>query len=231
MTTQEFKDLATSIQDLLDPNAPTTDPEEADTAVFYSISNAQRGLVGVSFGGFLIKKVVDALAAQFPKLETYATLSPLPGFTKWLQDVWRNTADGEQPFHPSEQKTMAGVDVGADPRAWLSRVVNETAWLENPELEKVVRPVLMRLAATYLVHERRVEGGAVDAVAHFHLSNGARLHRLNWAGDISDKGLEQSAGIMANYLYDDREIEANHEAYRSRGAVATGGAVRALLKD
>jgi malonyl-CoA decarboxylase len=226
-----LKDLATSIQDLLDPNAPTTDPDDADTAVFYSISNAQRGLVGVSFGGFLIKRVVDALAVQFPRIETYATLSPLPGFTRWLHDTWGKTADAEQPFHPSEQKRLTSVDVGPDPTAWLLRVVSEKAWLEEPDLEKAVRPILMRLAAFYLVRERTAKGGALDAVAHFHLSNGARLHRVNWAGDITEKGLEQSAGIMANYLYDDRHIERNHEAYRSRGTVATSGAVRALLKD
>jgi len=232
------RNLAASIQDLLDPNAPTTEPDNADTAIFYSISNAQRGLVGVSFGGFLIKRVVDALATEFPKLKTYATLSPLPGYIPWLREVWAK--DGGigaseipdvQLFQPSEQKRIARLDVEQDPREWLLSVVTDNTWLDHPDLENAVRPILLRLAAEYLVRERREDGGALDPVANFHLSNGASLHRLNWAGDISEKGLEQSAGIMANYLYDDRKIEENHEAYRSRGTVASSVSVRTLLKD
>jgi malonyl-CoA decarboxylase len=232
------RNLAASIQELLDPNSPTTDPDDADTAIFYSISNAQRGLVGVSFGGFLIKRVVDALAVEFPGLKTYATLSPLTGFINWLVNSWGKDQDavasedsGERLFHPSEQKRIVRLAVGADRRGWFLKAVCENAWLDHPDLEKVVRPILLRLAAEYLTRERREEGGALDLVAHFHLSNGASLHRLNWAADISEKGLEQSAGIMANYLYDYREIEENHEAYRSRGRVAASQAVRALLKD
>jgi malonyl-CoA decarboxylase len=90
--------------------------------------------------------------------------------------------------------------------------------------------VLLRLAARYLVDERRANGAALDPVAHFHLSNGARLERLNWAGDLSEKGLAQSVGIMANYLYDGRKIEANYEAYRGEGRVVTGAPIRALMK-
>jgi malonyl-CoA decarboxylase len=230
--------LVASIQDLLDPNAPTTDPADADTAIFYSISNAQRGLVGVSFGGFLIKRVVDELAAEFPNLETYATLSPLPGFTRWLQDGWGEPLDASQSDEgldrillPSEQKRLARLQIGPDVRDWLLRVIIENAWLGNSDLEKAVRPILLRLAAHYLMNERRQEGGALDPVAHFHLSNGASLHRLNWAADISERGLEQSAGIMANYLYDYRKIEENHEAYRSRDNVVASSAVETLLRD
>ena len=222
------KDVATNIQELLDPSAPTTNPNEADTAIFYSISNAQPGLAGVSFGGFLIKRVVDVLAAEFPRLKTFATLSPVPGFAHWLKETWG--ASPEEGFLPSEIKRLARVSSDPDFRSWLLDVVAGSAWLEHPDVKKAIRPVLLRLAVRYLVEERRQSGAALDPVAHFHLSNGARLDRLNWAGDLSEKGLAQSVGIMANYLYDGRKIEANYEAYRGEGRVVTGPSIRALMK-
>ena len=222
------KELSGKIQELLDPGAPAQDPTEANTAIFYSISNAQPGLAGVSFGGFLIKRVVTELVREFPGLKTFSTLSPLPGFRGWLLDA---LSKSEVFVHPRGEKRLRGFLDGEDPAGWLAGVVDGRLWLEDPDVEKVVRPILMGLAAQYLIGEKRLGGGARDPVAHFHLSNGARIERLNWAGDLSERGLDQSAGIMVNYRYDQKNIEANHESYRGTGEVVCTAQVRGLLKD
>lgn len=219
--------LAGNIQTLLDPKAPQMDPQEADTAIFYSISSAQKGLAGVSFGGFLIKRVVDQLAREFPDLKAFSTLSPLPGFLPWLLD---RLAQDDSILLPGEEKQLQGLSGSAHPGAWLSRILGSGEWVGAEALEGLLRPLLLRLCARYLLQEKRGDRVAVDPVAHFHLSNGARVERLNWMADGSNKGLGQSAGIMANYLYDIRRIEENHEAYRGQGRVAASAGVRRLLK-
>jgi len=219
--------LADNIQDLLDAGAPVGDPHRADTAIFYSISNAQKGLVGVSFGGFLIKRVVDLLMQEFPRLKTFSTLSPLPGFLNW---VGTELEGGDGLLLPAEHRRIQRGIHGGEPLSWLGGQLKSAAWVGEDETEELLRPILMRLAARYLLEERRPEGAARDPVAHFHLSNGARVERLNWAGDLSDRGLSQSAGVMVNYLYDVRRIEENHEAYRGGQRVAASPAVRGLLK-
>jgi malonyl-CoA decarboxylase len=215
--------LATNIQDLLDPFAAALNPSEADTAIFYAISNAQRGLVGISFGGFLIKQVVDELAQEFPGLRTFASLSPLPGFLPWLKE-------SECPLLPSEVEKLKPLMGGRPLCDWLADILTGVEWFQDNERERTLRPILLRLAAYYLTKAKRPEGGAVDPVANFHLRNGARLERLNWAADLSERGLAQYAGIMANYLYDARKIESNHEAYQTRGRVMSSKAVKGLLK-
>jgi malonyl-CoA decarboxylase len=219
--------MADNIQELLDPNAPVGDPGIADTAIFYSISNAQKGLAGVSFGGFLIKRVVDELAREFSGIGTFATLSPLPGFRRWLEGILPRD---EALFVPSDLKRIGKWASEGEARVWFGGVLTDSIWLEDGGVEKAVRPLLLRLAARYLTREERAEGGALDSVARFHLSNGARVERLIWGGDRSEKGLAQSAGIMVNYLYDSRKIEENHEAYKGLGEVAVSSSVRNLLK-
>ena len=219
--------LADNIQDLLNPEGPQTDPEEADSAIFYSISNAQRGLAGISFGGFLIKRVVDRLAREFPNLTTFSTLSPLPGFLPWLLETL--FAEGDL-LAPGEEKKLREASGGRAPRAWLSGLLESGGWMGDQEMEDHLKAPLLRLAARYVLQEKRRDGGALDPVAHFHLSNGARVQRLNWMADRSDKGLGQSGGIMANYLYDAPRIEENHEAYHGKGDVAASPGVRRLLK-
>jgi len=219
--------LAGNIQELLDPGAPVGDPSEADTAVFYSISNAQAGLAGVSFGGFLIKRVVDELARELGGLKTFATLSPLPGFRRWLGTA---LSGGRELVRPSETKRLRHWVGDEEAMGWLAGVMDEAPWRKDEKLEAAVEPVIMRLAARYLTEERREGGGALDPVAHFHLSNGARVERLNWAADTSPRGMAQSLGVMANYLYRTKTIEDNHEAYRGRGEVVISSAVRGLLK-
>lgn len=214
------EDMARDVHSLLDETAPQGDPNAADTAIFYSISNAQPGLAGVSFGNFLIKQVVADLAAELPNVKTFATLSPVPGFLGWLAA----RIDAEPSLlTPAESKVLAGLaGVDAGPIALL-RFFERPDWSGNSSLAEALRPMVLRLCARCLLER----GG--DLAAHFHLANGARIERINWLADRSPRGLEHSAGIMVNYLYDQAQIEANHEAYRGGGKVAASPAVRALL--
>ena len=221
--------IAGNIETLLDEAAPMGNPQTADTAIFYSISNCQRGLVGISFGDFLIKRVVDALAAELPRLKTFATLSPLPAFRAWL------AAEAERGplLLPNEAKAVEAVSAGMDLAGAddaLLRLLDRPEWVDDLRIAAALREPLLRLAARYLLHARTPSGRALDPVAHFHLSNGARVEQLDWLGDRSPKGLQQSAGLMVNYLYRLGDIEANHEAYRDEGRVAASSTVRGLAR-
>jgi len=166
--------------------------DRARTAVFYSISNTQRGLGGISFGSFLIKQVVEELRRELPKLDNFVTLSPVPGFVPWL-------------------KQASDVPVTDEDRALLENL-DKPDWFEDAELAGQLRSVLEPLAAYYFLKARTAKGRLIDSVARFHLGNGARLERIDWLGDLSPKGLRESAGIMVNYLYRLEDIERNHEA-------------------
>ena len=224
--------LAESVQRLLDQKAPVLDPGTADTAVFYSINNCQRGLDGIAFGNFLIKRVVDVLSAELRGLKNFATLSPIPGFCRWLAER-ENAADDQLLTEPEAValRKIAGVPLATHGTAALSLLMARRGWPKDPGIAAALEPVLMRLCARYLV----AEGGrnpkrARDTVTHFHLSNGARVERINWLGDVSAKGMRESAGLMVNYLYDPAKIEDQHEAYAGEGKRASAPAVRKLLK-
>jgi len=226
------KGIADNVQALLDLKREVLeDATEADTAIFYSISNAQRGLDGISFGNFLIKRVVDDLAGDFKHLKTFATLSPIPGFRTWLE---QEISQGTEPLLlPGEQDALekalaeeAGPDAAQDA---FKVLCDHSLWRHKPDLQEAVRPVLTRLGARYLVRAKR-QNKARDRVAHFHLSNGARIERINWLGDSSAKGLRESSGMMVNYLYRSGDIEKNHEAYRGEGKIRTSNAIKSLLK-
>lgn len=219
--------MASNIQALLDETAPIGDPQEADTAIFYSISNCQRGLVGISFGDFLIKRVVDALAAELPRLKTFATLSPLPGFRKWLA----TEAEHGSLLLPSETRAVQSLATmrDASPERELLALIDTPRWADDARTAAVLREPLMRLAAQYLLQAQGRSGRALDPVAHFHLTNGARVERLNWLGDRSANGMQQSAGTMVNYAYRLDDIESNHAAYQEGGRAAAPS-VRALLR-
>ncbi|QQS13989.1 MAG: malonyl-CoA decarboxylase [Rhodospirillales bacterium] len=188
---------------------------DATTAVFYSISNCQDGLRGISFGNFLIKQVVEDLRRELPRLTHFATLSPAPGFAAWLK---RERA---------RKKPAAPVARAADALA----VLDDPAWIDDPAKVAAARATLTPLAAHYFLRARSLGGRPVDPVARFHLGNGARLERLLPGADLSANGLRQSHGLMVNYLYKLDEIEANHEAYAARGVVAASPAVRKLAPD
>jgi malonyl-CoA decarboxylase len=204
-----------SIHSVLD-EAPKTDgiADKPTTAVFYSISNCQEGLRGISFGNFLIKQVVEDLVKERSSLKTFVTLSPVPRFAQWLE---------EQPA--GEDNTL----ITAMDRGRLA-VLDDPAWADDPAQAETVKPTLMRLAAHYFLNEKTAEGRPIDPVARFHLGNGARLERINWLGDTSAKGLREAHGLMVNYRYELRDIEKNHEAYENDGTVASSKQVTALLK-
>ena len=184
--------------------------ERARTAVFYSISNTQRGLGGISFGSFLIKQVVEELRRELPKLDNFVTLSPVPGFMQWLKQA------NDVPVSDEDRPLLENLD--------------KPDWFSDAELEPQLRAVLEPLAAHYFLKARTPKGRLIDSVARFHLGNGARLERINWLGDVSQKGLRESAGIMVNYLYRLEDIEKNHEAYANQGEVIASSAVKKLLK-
>ena len=223
--------MADNVQVLLDEHAPEGDPGKADTAIFYSISNAQPGLAKVSFGDFLIKQVVDELRAELPNLKTFATLSPVPGFGAWLDD--QLGAADEPPWDQARDATLvavAGTGNGTgNGREALRALLARKDWHQDEAAVTAMRPVLENLAARYLLTEKRGQR-ALDPVQNFHLSNGARLERINWLGDTSRNGLKGAAGFMVNYLYKLGDIEQNHEAYRGRGKITAAASVRRMLK-
>ena len=221
--------MSSNIQDLLDEQAPVVDPAKADSAIFYSISNCQRGLAGISFGNFLIKRVVDRLSHEHRRLKTYATLSPIPGFLTWLDD---RLAEGEPGLLlPAEHKALKAAGNGTyGAKGTLKTLLKQPDWHRNDVAVKAMRSPLTRLCAHYLAREKRRGGDtALDPVAHFHLTNGARMERLNWLGDTSENGLRQSAGLMINYLYGLSDIDDNHEAYTAKGQANASSAIRGLL--
>lgn len=213
--------MAGNVQLLLDADAPILAPDRADTAIFYSISNTQKGLAGISLGDFLIKRVVDVLMAELPNLKNFATLSPLPGLRRWLDA--RIEAGEPGLLRPDEYRKI-GVDDEAEAVQALSR-----ALAEGGEALQRFEEILTRLAARYLVLEKRNDRPS-DPVARFHLANGARIERLNWAADLSRNGQDQSAGIMVNYLYRLDHIRSNHDNFVGTGAIATSSAIRGLIR-
>lgn len=220
--------ISESITPLLDESAAPADLAKATTAIFYSISNTQTGLRGVSFGNSLIKHVVETLKAEFPRLRTFATLSPIPGFRAWLAKHAGAVLDklGDKPraelgralgVEPQSAKDMAAHLIGAADKA-----------LEL-DAKSPVRQVLLQCAAHYLGRELQ-DGKPMDAVARFHLGNGARVERLNWAGDPSHKGIKQSFGLMVNYLYDLKRID-KHRTQLAQGQVPMSGEIEGLCPD
>ena len=232
--------MSDSVQRLLDEKAPILDPKAADTAVFYSINNCQRGLDGISFGNFLIKRVVGLLSDEFRNLKAFCTLSPIPGFRRWLDGA---LAAGALPLTEEERRALlaaappapegaAAADPGDDALDALRRLIARRGWSREESAVKVLEPLLTRLCARYLVREEAPgrPGRARDPVAHFHLSNGARIERLNWRGDISDNGMRLALGLMVNYLYDPDRIEENHEGYVGEGRRAVSASLKRLAK-
>ena len=193
------KGISKNVLNLLDIESTVGNPEEADTAIFYSISNCQAGLAGVSFGNFLIKRVVADLVEKHPNLKTFSTLSPIPKFMKW--------ANSES----------VSIDLSDEERDAIN-ITNKAAQDEQLELPENIKEILIKLCARYLLTAKRGDQ-AYDRVSHFHLSNGALIERINWGGDLTPAGMSQSAGIMVNYLYDLSSIEKNHELYTGHGEI------------
>ncbi len=222
------KGLAGSVQGLLDEKAPLLDPRVADTAIFYSISNCQQGLAGISFGNFLIKRVVEELSGEFRNLRTFATLSPVPGFRAWLNDK----VAAEEPGLVSDEESASLCSAMPAPsgRQALAAILAKRGWWREPGLRKTAEPVLTRLCARYLLLESNGGKRARDPVAHFHMSNGARLERINILGDTSEKGAKEGATLMVNYLYDPAKIEDWHEDYAGEGKRNASTVVRRMAR-
>ncbi len=215
--------ISSSITPLLDEAAAPADLAKATTAIFYSISNTQTGLRGVSFGDSLIKHVVETLTEEFPRLRTFATLSPIPGFRGWLA---KHAAPMLERLD-DKRRAELGRAVGFEP----PQAAHLLTALEKPldlDARSPVRQMLLECAAHYLAREL-AEGKPVDPVARFHLGNGARVERLNWGGDPSTKGLKQSYGLMVNYLYDLKRID-KHRSMLAQGKVPASGDIDSLCK-
>ncbi|MBC7624448.1 MAG: malonyl-CoA decarboxylase family protein [Aeromicrobium sp.] len=211
--------MAAEIGPLIDTHAAPGDAAGFQTAVFYSISNCQPGLRGVSLGNFLIKQVVDTLSQEFPRIREFCTLSPIPGFREWLKDrVTRGFAPADKRATAKLRKALVAI---APHLASFTVSASELRGATTP-LAPLKRE-LTTLCAAYLLGVGEDSGTSSDAVAKFHLNNGARLDRLNWRADDSDKGLKQSLGMMVNYVYEPKRIERNHEQFVRGKTIAAGG--------
>lgn len=203
-------EVPSSIQTLLHPDHIPIPASQASTAVFYSISNTQKGLAGVPFGSFLLKHVIESLQREIPTLNTFVTLSPVPGFARWLAT--------ERAADKSGMLSDEAIDA--------LKVLDEDHWYEDEDKAQSVRDAMLDSACAYFLRAKNAKGIVLDPVARFHLRNGAELHQLNFLGDVSPNGLKQSHGLMVNYLYKLRDIERNHEAFVERREIVASKAVR-----
>jgi malonyl-CoA decarboxylase len=205
------EELPSLLAPLLDPSSPVGNPRTANTAIFYSISNCQRGLDGISFGNALIKRVAREIAHDLPQIRTFATLSPIPGFRRWLDERLNDPARAEELTALRKLQLQSG----------RQQDTQATRALEQP---------LLQICARYLLEEKSTGRRALDPVTHFHISNGARLERINCLANKSRRGMRESYGLMANYLYALDQLDANHEAYVTEGRIAASHRVTQLLK-
>ena len=214
--------LAGNVQRLLDARAEH-DADEANTAIFYSISNCQQGLAGISFGNFLIKRVANQLTQEMPRVKEFATLSPIPGLRQHIDGRLKN--EGDDALTQGEIASLLPVIGEARGAAAVRKLLDQPSWWEVPAINKALRPILSRLAAHFLMTADD-KGRALDRVAHFHLGNGAIVERINWLADVSANGFKQSYAMMVNYRYKLGDVDANHEAY-SNGRIVASREVRA----
>jgi malonyl-CoA decarboxylase len=214
-----------NVQLLLDESAPVHDHRTADTAVFYSISNTQKGLRGISFGNLLLKRVIEDLQRDLPKLKVFATLSPLPRFRKWLDEA---LAQKQELMPATDVARFAAIIGHPDPGTAIADALARPEWHADARLSDTLRPVLEKLCARYLLREKS-DGHPLDPVAHFHLTNGARVNRIFWLADTSASGFRQSYGMMVSYRYDLDEVDRNHERFLNGGRMAAAGRVSRLL--
>lgn len=202
--------IAAKIHPLLRQKKPETSRATPDTAIFYSISNCQFGLKGISFGNFLIKQVVDSIRNEMPHIKSFCTLSPIPKFNKWLQ---KNYLSRESTvFTESERKMLV-----------------QKEWFFDADVRAKLKNKLMPLCAEYLCQEKK-GSRPFDPVTRFHLGNGAEIERINWEGDLSPQGLNQSAGLMVNYRYNPAKIISNHESYVNDGRIAVSSKVKRMIQ-
>lgn len=219
--------LSDNIQELISREDEKRSEVEANTAIFYSISNAQPGLAGISLGNFLIKTVVEKLSKERSYLKHFATLSPVPGFRSWLDNKLAERPADLLCAH--DAKVIQKQYQCEDSIQKIKDLLGDD-WTSDIEKSDFLKPILLSICARYLLHERR-DNKALDPVMNFHLTNGARLERINWLADISDKGMKRSYGIMVNYYYNLSKIDSNHEQYISTTHIAATRDVKNLLRE
>ncbi|CAG8520834.1 7410_t:CDS:10 [Funneliformis mosseae] len=215
------KEVSDNVQAILeDPNPTKSIPtiEDIHCAIFYSITS-QPGLSGIELGNFLIKRVVRELQTEFPSIKTFSTLSPIPGFQKWLNAVINVEGDSILVDGEAEKIKNLRRHLEGSGTEILKVILKSKDWIRDEVCFHTLKPILMRLCARYILTEKR-RNLALDPVANFHIRNGACVHRLNWLGDISNKGLEESFGIMANYNYILDHIERNNQQYMCDGKIS-----------
>jgi malonyl-CoA decarboxylase len=205
--------MSDQVQALLDPDSPVLDAAAAEWAMFYSITNCQEGLRGVPFGSFLIKQVVEDVSKEFPRIKKFATVSPVPGFRKWLL----------------EKTAALQASPKLAPFAAAVAKLDSPQWMDAGALRAELQRQLVPLAAYYLLNAKQ-NREPLDPVARFHLKNGARLERINWLGDTSASGLQRSVGLTVNYVYKLPDVERNHELYVREHKVRASREIEALLK-
>ena len=206
--------MSARVQPLLDPDSKVVSPEGANCAMFYSITNCQEGLRGIPFGNFLIRTVADELGREFPRLRTFATVSPIPGFVNWLSAQARKPEPG-----------LAEARIAA-----ILETLQTPAWFTNRQITDDLQVELTQLCAYYLLHAKHGKE-PLDAVARFHLRNGARMERVNWLGDTSTAGIQRSAGLMVNYVYRPDETERNHDRYTRENRITASRYVERLARQ
>ncbi len=200
-------EISRNINVLLDESAPILESNEINTAVFYSISNTQHGLTGISLGNFLIKQVVETLSHEFTNIKNFVTLSPIPGFVKWVKTIYDDLEDKDKQTIDKLTKNQASFD----------------------QIDDLTKKMLLQLCAHYLLKiGKRMK--AIDPVANFHLRNGASIKQINWAADSSTKGWNQSFGMMVNYHYELNKIDRNHENYVSKCIIPSSRSVQSISK-
>lgn len=200
------------IGEVLATDRTVVPPRAANTAVFYSISNCQTGLRGISFGGLLIKQVAEAVGRELPNVKEFVTLSPVPGFARWLSSARGDVLSSLSP----EDRTVL-------------ELLDQPGWPADAVAAGRLQPVVLRLAARFLSGADR--GRVTDPVGRFHLGNGARLERVNWLGNPGPRGLKESHGIMVNYRYDLDRLEQNHRAFAETGRGAVASSVARLAAE
>jgi len=208
------REIPTAIAPILTSQREVIQPDRASIGVFYSISNCQRGLTGVTFGHFLIKQVAEEITREIANISTFVTLSPVPGLAEWL--ARERAREDSRVLSEEDRAALANLDV--------------QGWWQIPGPRETVQEPLLRAAAWYFLHARSKKGTPLDPVARFHLGNGARLEQIDYLADSSSKALGQSHGLMVNYLYDLKNIEKNHEAYAETRTIVTSNAVKRLAR-